>query len=184
VDLMKVRCRSIIGALMLGVLVTSAGCSETRGPEVATAKSPAAAEPGGGPAPATPSSKESDYDKALRYTRCMNEHGEKMDDPVEGEHLPIIGSNHAGGGVMQVPEAYEKCKHLMPATWPVKVDPKYIAVQRAYGNCMRQHGIDYPEPDANGMMHYPTDLSTLGRPDYQAADAACRHVIDEAAPTG
>ena len=168
----------------LCAVLALSGCSQPRTPEVATAESPAAAQPDQGPATTATATakpgKETDYDKALRYTRCMNEHGEQMDDPVEGKPLPLMGKNHTGGGGFQkVPEAFDKCKRFMPATWPVKADPKDLARERPYGECMRKHGIDYPQPDADGMVHYPTDPTTLGRPDYQAADAACRHLVED-----
>jgi hypothetical protein len=50
------------------------------------AKSPASAAPTG--ARAITPTPETAYDKALRYTRCMNDHGEKMDDPVAGSPCP------------------------------------------------------------------------------------------------
>jgi hypothetical protein len=111
----------------------------------------------------------------------MNEHGERMDDPVEGKPLPLMGDDHPAKGFVVVPAAFEKCRRLMPATWPVKPDPKFAALERRYGACMREQGVDYPDPDENGMVRRPADPSVLGRPEYQAADAACRHVIDEAA---
>jgi hypothetical protein len=172
--------RSIMGPLLLGAVVALAGCSDTRGPEVATAQSAATAAPGGGPA--TTPVKVSDYDKALLYTRCMNQHGEQMDDPVEGKPLPITGTNHGGGDSFSAgPNAFLECKHLMPATWPVQVDPKDLARERPFVECLRKHGIDTPEPDANGMVRYPADPTTVFRPEYEAAEAACRHLVDDPA---
>jgi hypothetical protein len=47
---------------------------------VATAQAPTSV-PFGAPV-TSPSAKESDYNEALRYTRCMKDHGEDMADPV------------------------------------------------------------------------------------------------------
>jgi len=176
--------RTAAAALTLCASLALAGCDQARGPEVATATSPATAEPAPASGARSVQPRDKDYDKALRYTRCMNEHGEQMDDPVEGKPLPLMGDNHSDKGFVQVPEAFEKCRHLMPATWPVKPDPKYLAQERRWGDCMRRHGIDYPEPDANGMVRSPADPAALARPEYQAADAACRYVIDGAADSG
>jgi len=176
--------RCAAAALTLCAVLAPAGCGQPRGPEVATARSPVAAEPDPTPGAGPAQRRDRDYDQALRYTRCMNDHGERMDDPVEGKPLPLMGDNHSQSGFVQVPEAFEKCRHLMPATWPVKPDPKYAEQERRYGDCMRRHGIDYPEPDAKGMVRYPADPSVLGRPEYQSADAACRYVIDDAAGGG
>jgi len=175
--------RSMPGLLMLCAALALAGCGEPRGPEVATAKSPAAtAGPAESPATAKAPAKESDYDKALRYTRCMTEHGEEMDDPVEGVALPFSGKNRSKTTAwIALPEAFHKCKHLMPATWPVKMDPKDLARERPFVECLRKHGIDAPEPDANGMVRYPTDTSYQAEPEFEAAVAACRHLIDDPA---
>jgi hypothetical protein len=183
---MQVRRRPAVAAtLTLCAVLVSAGCAESRGPEVATAKSPAAVEPEPAAASASAQRRGRDYDKALQYTRCMNEHGERMDDPVEGKPLPLMSDDdRPEKGFALVPEAFEKCRHLMPATWPVKPDPKFAALERRWGACMREQGIAYPEPDANGMVHHPTDPSAMARPEYQAADAACRHVIEDAAGSG
>jgi hypothetical protein len=180
---MQVRRPAVAATLTLCALLVSAGCAESRGPEVATARSAAAVEPEPAAASASAQRRGRDYDKALQYTRCMNEHGERMDDPVEGKHLPLMGDDHPEKGFVRVPEAFEKCRHLMPATWPVKLDPKFAALERRWGECMREQGIDYPEPDADGMIRYPTDRSVLASPEYQAADAACRHVIEDS-PAG
>ena len=51
-----------------------AGCSAHHEPVVATAGHAASTGSPGGAAP-SPSASESDYDKALRYTRCMTDHG-------------------------------------------------------------------------------------------------------------
>lgn len=182
---MRVRRPAAAAALTLCAVLAPAGCDRSPAPEVATAKSPAAAGPdrSAGAAPAQRRSR--DYDKALQYTRCMNEHGERMDDPVEGRPLPMMGNeNLPEKGFVRVPEAFDKCRRLMPATWPVKLDPKFAALERRWGACMREQGIAYPEPDANGMVHQPTDPSAMARPEYQAADAACRHVVEEAADGG
>jgi hypothetical protein len=181
---MRARRRSAAAALTVCAVLALVGCDQTRGPEVATAKSPAAVEPDPAPGSVSAQRRDRDYDKALRYTRCMNEHGERMDDPVEGKPLPLMGDDHPDKGFVRVPEAFEKCRHLMPATWPVELDPEFAELERRWGECMRRHGVDYPEPDANGMMRRPADPSVLGRPEYQAADAACRHVIDDAADDG
>jgi hypothetical protein len=114
----------------------------------------------------------------------MNDHGERMDDPVEGKPLPLMGDNHAQAGFAQVPEAFEKCRHLMPATW--RSSRTRSTPSRSAGTATACAGTasTYPQPDATGMVRYPADPSVLGRPEYQSADAACRYVIDDSADSG
>lgn len=162
-----------------------AGCGSKQSPKVATAAAPAGAASGGvsasGPVSAAPPAKESDYDKARRYTRCMTENGEKMPDPVEGEPLLRVGVR--GGETFdhfeKGPTAYDKCKQFLPAIWPVKIDPKEVARSRGYVQCMRKHGIPEPVLDENGVGNYPTGDQLERTPGYEAAVRACRHLIDD-----
>jgi hypothetical protein len=163
--------------LLVPVMVAMAalaGCTSSGGPKVATAQGTAAA-PSGGPS-ASASAAESDYDKALRFTRCMTDNGVKLPDPVEGKPLEIAPRGNGWAKVSS--PAFEKCRHLLPATWPVKADPELIAQARPWGECMRKHGVDTPEltPDANGMVHTPPDPTLQYTPEWIAAEAACRQL--------
>jgi hypothetical protein len=167
----------LAGASMAVVLaVVPAGCGASDGPKVATAHGPAGPAPGGTSTPKP--AKESDYDKALRYTRCMTENGVKMPDPVEGKPLPL-GNSGDSWQSLSTP-AFDECKRFLPATWPVKVDPNEIARHRAWGECMREHGAATPElaPDANGMAHSAPDPTQYYTPEWRAAEAACRYLGD------
>jgi hypothetical protein len=177
----NVRLARTSGLVAVAVAVASAGCEsgDSRRPRVATAQGTPSAAPG---QPSPSATAESNYDKALRYTRCMNEHGVEMPDPVEGEPLNMGYVVREGDSQWYTQsKVFELCKHLLPETWPVKVDPKEIARERAFGECLRKHGQHVYEPDANGMIHYPTDNSNQETPEYEAAVRACRHLIDDPA---
>ena len=168
-------------ALAVGLVLTAtvlAGCSSTETLQVATAQHPttASAVPGATPPPAPTSAKERDYDKALRFTRCMTDNGAKIPDPVEGQPLQLAPPGN-GFQLVSTPE-FEKCRHFLPATWPVKADPKEVARLRPWAECMRKHGGKVPElePDANGMVHSPPDPTLQYTPKWRTAEAACRHL--------
>lgn len=177
---MNKRTLLAVGSVALVLALASAGCeSSSEGPKVATAQGPAAGAAAGSDAASTGAStgaKESDYDKALRFTRCMNENGVKLPDPVEGEPLQLAPTG-GGWALLSTPE-FEKCRHFLPTSWPVKADPKEIAEQRAWGECMRQHGAQTPElePDASGMVRYHPDPTVRYTPEWRAASAACQRV--------
>lgn len=176
----------------LVVVVGLAGCGGpsggSRGSRVATAQRPAST---GAPATSAPAAAETDYDKARRYVRCMNDHGVTIPDPVVGEPLQVwTYASLNGGSVTGIddkfrlrirPPEFDKCKHHLPATWPVKADPKEIARDRPFGECLRKHGVYWPEPDPNGMMRYPADHSVYETREYEAAEQACRHLVDDPA---
>ena len=169
---MDIRRLLVPGSMAVVIAVAPAGCDASDTPKVATAQSRpvTAASAVAPPAPA----EESDYDRALRYTRCMTENGQQIRDPVVGEPLPI-GAPGKGWANVATP-AFEKCRHFLPRIWPVKTDPKWIAQARPWGECMRKHGVDVPElhPDANGMLPYAPDPAVDHTPQWIAADAACR----------
>ncbi|MEV6925843.1 hypothetical protein AB0M46_15280 [Dactylosporangium sp. NPDC051485] len=160
-------------------------------PEVASARQPSASAAAGPSAAA----RETDYDKALRYTRCLTENGAETPDPVEGEPLVTAYVVTSGTSVKTYAvtprtsvettvariEAHEKCKQFLPATWPVKVDQAQVKRSRPYFDCMRSHGIDEPVPDENGMVQGRTDPSYRSTPEYQDAVAKCRHLYDDPA---
>ena len=157
-----------------------AGCSAHHEPVVATAGHAAATGSPGGAVP-SPSASESDYDKALRYTRCMTDHGTKMADPVVGKMLQYGDPPDGSGWQRMTNDAFQKCKQFLPATWPIKIDPAEIARDKPFDACMRKHGMDVPEPDANGMIAYPADPTVQDTPEFNAAVEACRYTIDDPA---
>jgi hypothetical protein len=178
--------RRMVGSVVLmlaGSLAWSVGgCHAAGGPAVATADRPPASASPGAPTPGPTPTGPSDYDRALSYTRCMTANGTKLADPVEGEPLPI-GATGNSWQTVSTP-AFEKCRSLLPDTWPIKADPKDAGRDKRYNECMTQHGVDmsWLVPDANGMIHSPiVDPTTYYTPQWQAADAACRGLADNPA---
>jgi len=162
--------------------VVLAGCSRPPAPEVATAQPPAGTRATERPAPEK-STVESDYDKALRYTRCLTDNGVRTPDPVVGEPLvtaTVIDPKLDADVMLARMTAHEKCKRHLPRTWPVKVDPARMAKARPFFACMRSNGIDEPLPDENGMIQAETDRD-WSTPEYQDALAKCRHLYDDPA---
>ena len=173
--------RVVLAVAASGMLV--GGCGGGASPHVATAQPSTVVSAGPG-SPAPSPSKESDYDKALRYTRCMTAHGAPTPDPVVG--VPIGSHDDFGPGVNadEVNARYQAnklCKQFLPATWRVKVDPAEVARSARYTDCMIKHGIPEPKPDAQGFIDEPTDDALSRMPGYNAAVAACRHLIDDKA---
>jgi hypothetical protein len=143
---------------------------------------------GGGedPAPASSSSDrpvldEKNKQAMLDFARCMRQHGVDMPDPKfegGGARMEV----HAGRG--QTPEeirpAEQACakyqKQIKPPAIPKEQQEKLKQQALANARCMREHGIDMPDPQfgANGEIQQrirgnaePTD------PKFQAAMKAC-----------
>jgi hypothetical protein len=176
---MRLLVRTAVTAVAVVMAVAPAGCTGAKPePRVATAARPtASAAPHADPSPSA--TKETDYDKALHFVRCMNALGETIPDPVEGTPIQMTSKKQ---GDWYVPSSnFPKCKQFLPATWPVKMDPKDLAKEKAFDDCLEKRGIDVPKPDANGMVHYPTDGGYYETPEYRAAEDACRYLYDDAA---
>jgi hypothetical protein len=168
----KTAHRSAVAMLVVALAVEGCTGGPASTPGVATASS-TSAHPTGSPNAA----EESDYDKALRYTRCMTALGDKVPDPVEGKPLQITAKPLGEGDGWQAESPnYAKCKHYLPATWPVKVDPQDLALAKMFAECMRKNGIDYPMPDENGVVAYPADPTAMENTQYYAAQNSCSEI--------
>jgi hypothetical protein len=131
----------------------------------------------------TPASASADpFEQGRKFARCMREHGVDLPDPGQG-----------GGGLLSpsagqrldpnsptVKAAREACKAFDPnvgGAAPPPIDPTQLAQMRDYAKCMREHGVDMPDPDpgANGggnvLNTNPND------PVFKAAGEACKDKV-------
>jgi hypothetical protein len=138
----------------------------------------------------------------LDFAQCMRDHGIDMPDPE---------INSAGGGVgftfsvqgdsgegpdsaemQKMQAANEACQHFLQGVVQQFEQPDMSQMQDqllAFAQCMRDHGIDYPDPvfsDDGGVT-----LSAPGPdqggfdpsdPDFQAAQEACNSVFGGQGP--
>jgi hypothetical protein len=137
-----------------------------------------------------PQSKKTDEITAMRnFAKCMRANGVNMSDPVQeggGSGVQLQGDKGDGPEKMKAAEA--KCRHLQPNGGnPPKQSPEQIAAARKHSKCMREHGINMPDPDDQGrvtvkMTAKPGSsgkVSVGGDPNSQKfkdADKACRHL--------
>ncbi len=97
---------------------------------------------------------------ALDFAKCMREHGIDFPDPQFNGDGGMVFS--AGGGVGSTPDkdkmdaAQKACQPIMDraqANMPPP-DPKEMEEQKeqilAFAKCMREHGIDFPDPTFDG----------------------------------
>jgi hypothetical protein len=119
---------------------------------------------------------------ALEFAKCMREHGVDMPDPEVDSQGRIRVTVRAGRGQAdpkKLNEAQQACGHLMGGggDGPGKLDPKAQDAMLAFARCMREHGIDMPDPTGNGLLFN----SKRGQgPDpssskFKEAERACDH---------
>ena len=166
----------------------------------ANGTTPGTADVTGTTAPSDPA------EAALQFAKCMREHGIDMPDPVvqkadgSGETQVAIQVGGEGPGVNKIDpkemEAANKdCQHLMADAGgtfnkPSAEDQAKMQEQTlAFAKCMREHGIDMPDPQFSdegngtfsiGIASGPDDSSNSGGPpvdfnskEFKDANEAC-----------
>lgn len=171
----------LVGAILLTALLGSVASAQ-----VATLGTPASE------ASAAPSIPPADGQEALlAWAGCMREQGVEMDDPrfgVDGALVGGLGKDGIGAKSDAEGETYqsasEACSELLLA---FKAPPD--AAQQAerteqlmvWADCMREQGVDVPDPGADGSFaDYDWKLDLKGDA-YLAADQACRTVTGDQA---
>ena len=142
----------LLGLLLVLLSACTGGAASSNG--VATLNS---ADPG---ASAAPSASLTPQDALLAYARCMREHGVDMPDPqfdeTNGKFQVQVG---AGSGAkpadkQKLDAAQQACQHFMQgvAFGPGggEVDAETQEKLLAFSRCMREHGIDFPDPQFDG----------------------------------
>jgi hypothetical protein len=167
---LPMRKRILVAGLLCLVLTVAGACAKSGGGNgVATVGTPGAPSP-------TPSL--SQLEQALRYTRCMREHGVPMLDPdANGD---MRGADGSKGAVDQatVTSAEQACRQYRPVD--ATLDGLRLEKAREYSRCMRRNGVaDFPDPDANGDVHLPDEITD---PDYDHAKAFCTDYVRSYSP--
>jgi hypothetical protein len=120
---------------------------------------------------------------ALDFARCMRQHGIDMPDPEVDDKGRIKMRIGAGGpGSRPDPKkleaAQQACGNLLGGgDGDRQIDPAERDAMVAFARCMREHGIDMPDPTGDGLVMRRDDD---GGPDpeaeeFQEAERACDH---------
>ena len=151
---------------VVAVLVLAAACSQETSPNVATARSP------GTVATSTPSLADL-RDRALSYVKCMRDEGVNLDDPDPAGKIQLKPGDKTNP---KYPDAYQKCKALLPDGGPAAANP-FTAEQmeklRQYAKCMRDNGVpDFADPGPQGFASAPNDQAAAAK-----AHVSCAPII-------
>ena len=174
----RIRARGALALCALALAASACGGSASNDDGVATL--------GGRGDGGSSSSKDQDPQEALlRYARCMRANGVDVPDPRRDADGGMVMEGGPGGGGVDpdFEEADEECRHLLPerGEGPQLSPEQQDALEEAelaYADCMRDQGVDYPDPDFSGGGAVirigeggvdPTD------PEFGAADEKCAH---------
>jgi hypothetical protein len=175
--------------LLLATLVLLAGCAGATAADdgVATIDDGSSGAAGSSPAPTASVDPE---DAMLAFARCMREHGVDMPDPAAGGGGGLRGTIKVGGGDGIDPKdfqaANEACReHLsgvLGGEGPAGLSPEDQDRLLEFAECMRDHGIDMPDPQFDGgggafSIGGPDADIDFDSPEFQAAQEACRDLL-------
>jgi hypothetical protein len=174
-------------ALAAGVLLAAGACSRGyQGPEVASLNN----NPGDVPVAAvspSPSAAADRTDQLRQFAQCMRDKGVDVKDPQPGAGFG--GAAGMGAGINpndpQVQQAFQQCQSKLPnAGQPPRLNAQQVEIYRQFAQCVRDHGVDLPDPTADGGLQAPTGgLAVLQSPQFQAALAACRDKLTGILPS-
>jgi hypothetical protein len=183
-------------ALVAALSLALVACGSDQGDGVATLQG------GDGASSSASASPSVDPEDALAdFAQCMRDNGiEDFPDPTIDENGGITIGVGGGGDAgppseedrQKIADAMDACQELLPrGDGPGQISPEdQAAFQDAmveYAQCMRDHGIDIPDPDfsgGGGFIQQIGDGIDPEDPDFQAADEACRPILDDILPGG
>ena len=113
----------------------------------------------------------------LAYARCLRQHGVDMPDPKIDANGRMAMQLPAGVGPddPKFKVADQACKQYAPSGEPEKVDPQVQQQMLAYARCMRQQGINIPDPKPGEGIGVDGDRGVNPEdPRFKAADQACQ----------
>jgi hypothetical protein len=108
----------------------------------------------------------------LKFTQCMREHGVNMPDPGPDGKMGFVqkkGDDHA-----KAEKAMKACQPLMQKAVGDKMgkpDPQMIDKLVKYARCMREHGMDMPDPGPEGQLRIKVNKG--GEQKFKEAEKAC-----------
>jgi hypothetical protein len=123
--------------------------------------------------------------QAIEFARCMRQHGVDMPDPeVDDQGRVKVRIGPAGGNgrrpdPSKLDEAQKACGSLLGGgDGPGQIDPAARDAMVSFARCMREHGIDMPDPTGDGLVMRKDTGG--GGPDpeseaFQRAERACEH---------
>lgn len=159
--------------LLAGILpvIALAGCGEApAGPGVASL----AGETDSGQASPTASP------DSLKFAQCMREHGVDVSDP-DAEGRVMIRS--MSGDEAEVEAAHEACgKYMETRLGKGPDDPELQDKMLKYVQCMREHGVDMPDPDFSGGKAIISRPRNVDPEVEEKAMKACKDILPGGGP--
>jgi hypothetical protein len=118
---------------------------------------------------------------ALAFARCMRQHGIDVPDPqFNGDHITQRLPTRAEQNSPKFKAAQQACQKYLPNGGVApKPNPQQQQQLLQFARCMRQHGIDVPDPGASGGIEVKGSPGTVNpdSPTFKAAQQACQQYL-------
>ncbi|MFI0407625.1 hypothetical protein [Actinomadura sp. 3N508] len=117
-------------------------------------------------------------DAQLKFAQCMRENGVDVPDPGGDQKSMRLGK---GNDRKKLEAALEKCRSWLKAggKMPDLKDPKTRDQYVKFAQCMREHGVDVPDPGPDGQIKIPS--GAVSPEAVEKARKACRGSLPGAA---
>lgn len=159
------RRRTWAAALAATAMLVLTACGSSDGDGVATA---------GGDAPDSGSSAPAELsgeEMMQLFVDCMREQGVDMPDPGPDGNMLDLRDYFTDN-----PEAVDACRDKMPVgDEPTELDPQAQEDMIEFVACMRENGVDMPDPSPDGKPQF--DPKLLDDPDFDKAMDACQDLL-------
>lgn len=157
---------SALAAVAMSVLIAACGGSSAN-------QAPAGQHPNG------PPDRQQFQADAVKFTKCLREHGVAAQSEAgpHGNRIRIGGPSGPGAPPAAVEAAQRACRRYLPDEGrPPKLSPAEEAKAREaalkFARCMRSHGVDIPDPSADGTLELGGDVNPQSAT-FEAAQSAC-----------
>jgi hypothetical protein len=179
----KLGLGATLGALLVALTLVLTGCGGNGDSNSVASLTDATGETSG-ESSSTGASEEEREQALLEYAQCMREHGVDMPDPINGR-LDLRANR---GEEQKVAQAQEACRSILEDVAPPALDEAQQAeLQEAaldYARCMREHGVDMPDPqfeEGGGVLTMMPE-GAEDDPQFDEAQEACQPILEAVQP--
>ena len=112
---------------------------------------------GGDPATAGTGDRQAEFrEAALKFAKCMRQHGVDMPDPQPGQggRITMGGPGTGPQDKSKMDAAQKACQKILASVKPPEMsaeqEQKFKSQALKFARCMREHGINMPDPQFQG----------------------------------
>jgi hypothetical protein len=171
----------LLAVVVVGALALGACGSSNDGAGTGASKQPA-------------SRQDKAFDGAVKFAQCMREHGIDFPDPQRGANglVRMMGPKNLNPNDPKLKSANSECQKFLQAGGGPAPDAATQAKARdafvKFAQCMRQHGVDIPDPKSSGggltfQIGGKGGLNPQS-PKFKAADKVCHSLLGAIGPGG